>query len=135
MASSATVLSRPACGPAQAAWEHNRWRMGLRIMPLPRAVLAAVAFLAGIVGYVTDLDGPEFGSSAIRSTASSNQFDLAAFGLSRAIVRAEMSQMPMARGDQTMVTRAAPFVHACDPTNRASSPRPCVEHPGPHRVP
>ena len=31
---------------------------------------------------------------------------------------------------QTMVTREAPFVHACDPTNAATSPRPVRNTPG-----
>jgi len=50
-------------------------------------------------------------------------------------IRAEVSQWSMARGDQTIVTREAPFVHACDPTNEATSPRPRAEHSGPHRAP
>src|SRR5262249_22544611 len=41
----------------------------------------------------------------------------------------------MARGDQTTITREGPFVHAYAPTNGASSQRPCVKDPDPHRVP
>ena len=49
------------------------------------------------------------------------------FGTVARDVRAEMSQMLYGSGDETMITREAPFAHACAPTNGASSRPPCVE--------
>jgi hypothetical protein len=69
---------------------------------------------------------PRFGNSAKRSTAASNVVAVraAAPGFSRAIESRRAARWPVARGDQTTVTREAPFAHASCPKIGATSTRP-----------